>query len=302
VFRRNYSNSRLYGDISGGYASNYPYRGDSAFNPYPGSYNILENNVSENNGAGFDIQAESLSDGNQILGNISINDQYGVAVAARENYPINTIIRDQVVINPLEVGIYHRGGSNGQASNVSVIGSSSAQGIVADIMPSPALNAPSPSFFCTDCISVNSSTGFGMMKQSSWAIDYAVAYGNATNVIPAGSANYTHMLSVDPKMTGPYAFIPSTSALKGAGKDGNDIGANVLYRYQNGVLTTQPLWDATSGAFPCGAIIAGVNDVAGSSCYDINVRLNINSSTLPSSYSNGGVSAPKNLRITSNTP
>ena len=38
--------------------------------------------------------------------------------------------------------------------------------------------------------------------------------------------------------------------MKGAGKGGTDIGASVLYRFQNGVLTNQPLWDPVTGAFP----------------------------------------------------
>ncbi len=31
-------------------------------------------------------------------------------------------------------------------------------------------------------------------------------------------------------------------ALQGKGQNGADIGANILYEYQDGVLTNQPLW------------------------------------------------------------
>jgi hypothetical protein len=41
---------------------------------------------------------------------------------------------------------------------------------------------------------------------------------------------------------GAYLFIPPNSPLKGAGQGGSDIGANIIYRYQDGVLTNQPLW------------------------------------------------------------
>jgi hypothetical protein len=41
---------------------------------------------------------------------------------------------------------------------------------------------------------------------------------------------------------GAYLFVPACSPLKHAGQGGTDIGANILYRYQNGTLTTQPLW------------------------------------------------------------
>jgi len=39
---------------------------------------------------------------------------------------------------------------------------------------------------------------------------------------------------------GAYLFVPP--ALKGKGENGADIGAEVLYRYQDGVLTNEPLW------------------------------------------------------------
>ena len=52
-------------------------------------------------------------------------------------------------------------------------------------------------------------------------------------------------------------FVPTTSPMKGAGHDGEDIGANVLYRYQDGELTSQPLWNPQTGAFPCGAVVPG---------------------------------------------
>ena len=71
-------------------------------------------------------------------------------------------------------------------------------------------------------------------------------------------------------------FIPQSSPMKGAGKNGEDIGANILKRYEEGVLTNQSLWDADTGAFPCGAIVSGLNDVSSSSCFDVHERLNVN--------------------------
>jgi Chondroitinase B len=41
---------------------------------------------------------------------------------------------------------------------------------------------------------------------------------------------------------GAYFFIPTNSPLKRAGQGGSDIGANIIYRYVDGVLTDQPLW------------------------------------------------------------
>jgi len=63
--------------------------------------------------------------------------------------------------------------------------------------------------------------------------------------------------------------------MKGAGKNGADIGANIIYRYEDGILTDQKLWDQTTGQFPCGATVSGMNDIVGSSCFDVNQRLNV---------------------------
>ena len=68
-------------------------------------------------------------------------------------------------------------------------------------------------------------------------------------------------------------------------KDGRDIGANILYRYQGGQPTTQPLWDPATGKFPCGAVVPGINDGA-KRCTNIHERLNVNTNgcAFPAGY------------------
>ncbi len=41
---------------------------------------------------------------------------------------------------------------------------------------------------------------------------------------------------------GAYLFVPNNSPLKGAGANGADIGANIIYEYVDGQLTNTPLW------------------------------------------------------------
>ena len=41
---------------------------------------------------------------------------------------------------------------------------------------------------------------------------------------------------------GAYFFVPANSSLKGGGQGGSDIGANIIYEYENGQLTNKPLW------------------------------------------------------------
>ena len=111
-------------------------------------------------------------------------------------------------------------------------------------------------------------------------------------------ANVTNAFTSAPTNLGTnYVWIPPASNLHAAGAGGADIGAEVLYRYQNGVKTKTTLWDAVSGAFSCGAIVAGVNDVAGASCSNVHVRLNVSASTLPAGYGGSTLSVPANFRL-----
>jgi hypothetical protein len=82
--------------------------------------------------------------------------------------------------------------------------------------------------------------------------------------------------AINPQLGACKVWIPDGSPMKGAADDGDDVGANVLYRYQNGTLTSQRLWDPASGSFPHGALVAGVNDVPGESAFDVHERLNVN--------------------------
>ena len=77
------------------------------------------------------------------------------------------------------------------------------------------------------------------------------------------------------------AYVPAGSAMEGAGQDGADIGANILYRYVDGALTSEPLWDPQTGAFPCGAVVEGVNDTPGDSCIGLHERVHVATAGCP---------------------
>jgi hypothetical protein len=70
-----------------------------------------------------------------------------------------------------------------------------------------------------------------------------------------------------------------------AGAGGGPIGANILYRYEDGTLTTEPLWDPATRAFPCGAVIPDINDGA-IRCTNLHTRLGVTGSgcVLPAGY------------------
>jgi hypothetical protein len=132
--------------------------------------------------------------------------------------------------------------------------------------------------FATNTLIVNAGPdgAFNVGNVAQWSASYVWAYNNASSSPGLGDGHYSHVFTSDPKLGACKVFIPSGSGPKGAGAGGADIGANILYRYQDGVLTNTPLWDPATGRFPCGAQVAGINDVAGSSCFDVHTRLNVN--------------------------
>jgi hypothetical protein len=71
------------------------------------------------------------------------------------------------------------------------------------------------------------------------------------------------------------AYLGASSSLRGAAGIEGDVGANVVFRYVDGVLSSEPFWNPRTGAFPCGAIVAGVNDDPSDSCSGVHERLHV---------------------------
>ena len=308
TLRRCYANSRAYVDISGGYVSGNPSGGDEAFVFYQSSDSIAENSISENKTMGFEAHGGTTFDGlsggdnNKFLGTISIYDSYGGIVDARpytnlitpENpYGIepaeNNLYKNFLVLNPIIPGIYLRDGSNTLIESATVINSLTHRGIAADSRETYTPCATNPgkcTFTVRNSIVVdNNVSGILSIEQDSWLFDYTNSFNNGVtgidNYYPSetindATGNITNSMSIAPELGNCLVYIPSASPMKNAGKDGEDIGANILYKYENGVLTTQQLWNATTGEFPCGAIVPGINDRAGDSCFDVHKRLNVN--------------------------
>ncbi|MEM6990412.1 MAG: hypothetical protein AAF721_07945 [Myxococcota bacterium] len=80
------------------------------------------------------------------------------------------------------------------------------------------------------------------------------------------------------------AYVPADSNMVGLGENGDDIGASLLFRYHEGVLTDEPLWERGTGRFPCGAQVAGVNDDPATSCIGVHERLHVGTVGCPLPY------------------
>lgn len=277
IARRNYANSRGYSDIPGGWGSTGWKRGQAVLTVYPGSNNIGENNVSEGQRTGISISASDETVGNKFFGNISLNDFYGMLIVSRGTgtklMPRNTVIENAVIVAPSFYGIWGRGNKNTQVKSSSIFGGEA--GILADYEKTNVGDGLYSFFSKNTLVHQVGTYGFRMVGQKEFSHKFAASYKPKVNFSP--NYNYFNEQTSDPMLGTCKVFIPRNSSLKDKGEMGADIGANILNRYEEGVLTNQPLWNPQTGEFPGGAIVKGVNDISGSSRFDVHKRLNVNS-------------------------
>ena len=297
-FLRNYASKRNYSQITcaNGYANANLGHG---FQNYESSYTLWENNISEGpvpqiayGGFSIDTINGNNAYGAQFLGNISLN-----ATGFNQNPHTSTDIlsglnySNNVVITPTTVGMYVRGTTLNTVDHFSIFSPNGSNcvgpcdGFIQDndgsginITPSSTVGT---SFIFNNPKSIEGflvSNGTSSMSDlgSSGAGASAISNNTVSNPFTAAPTN----------MGSCYLWIPSSSNLSAAASDGTDMGATVLYEYSEGSITATPLWSAASGAFHGGAIVAGINDVAGSSLFDVQSRLNVNQNgcSYPSSY------------------
>jgi len=305
IFRRVYVNARGW--------QPHPDRirsiGDISAVFYGSSNSIMENVVVEGDdeisgcpdcgSQGMQIHSDAV--GNMILGSIAINTNInGYRLDSRavsKNLVKNTVLQNIVSYSNHDRGGFgsfvQLGAVNTQMENVSIIdasGSSTARGLTLDGRCAACGNGQptNTSFHGENILSVGGSPAFqGFFVSSKWPIlggwdiEYTNAFNWTTAYVPtSGDAygSFSYNKSTDPGLGGCIIYIPDSSPMKGAGKNGEDIGANVIYRYEDGLLTNEKLWDQTTGQFPCGAVVDGVNDdlnFPDSSCINVHKRLNV---------------------------
>lgn len=295
VFRRNYCHPHLRADIAGGYASATPTSGENCFIIYPGDDNVIENNIAEGfQLKGYAAEATNNADRNLFLGNIAIGAQRGLQLDSRvgtgaQFMPKDNTIRDHVSIDPTIVGFYLRGTKNTQVINSMSLGtgSGSVSGFIADLPPT-AQGDGAPSVFFTNTLAHDMGTNGYNIGASHLSDGTNVdAFSNGTNY--ASDYAWTSKFTTDPQLGTCKVWRPDGSAAKT-----NNWGADILFRYIDGAITTTPLWDPTVGEFPHGAIIAGVNDTPGESVATVHTRLNVNTGgcSFPAGYGGGGGGGP----------
>jgi hypothetical protein len=310
TFRRNYVNPRDHYQWEG-FPEDRRQWSDEAIAYYRGSWGIAENNINEGRNVGYHAHGGdtyALQPGgswNEFLGNIGLHNKHASRIDARidpfvqARPAIGNVFRNFLVVGVANgLGLWYSSATDGFASNVTIY-DGQGTGFRADSRSRPPCEEVAPYGGCTHhlqnaLVFENSGVGIENAQQDDWLVEYSNAYNNAgENFEPRDTpgddrGHIQYSMSVDPTEMGLGAgecivFVPARSNMKGAGKNGADIGANILYRYRNGRLTDQPLWNARTGAFPHGAVVEGINDRAGDSLFDVHERLNVNTNgcTLP---------------------
>jgi hypothetical protein len=329
--RRNYINPRNWGNsaVETGVCTPYPTNGNDSTASYADNNDTWENNIVENASEAYSNDPEGYNGGLcttslfniQWLGNIALSTGYGLQSSAHSVGTAcvlqNISAVNDVFINQSVIPVFMRSAVGTVIKNVSIFNTANppayAGNYAQDNDPGengagststitnteiiPNLSFPGYTDSCsTNCVSPSSMniSNSGSQGQSGSSL----ATVTVTNPILANPAGFGSC----------YLWVPDgATALKGKGVGGADVGANVLYQYIGGTLTTNKLWDTTTGApLFAGATVAGLNDMAansacvnnanfpasgtGCSLFDIANRLNINKNgcTFPSSY---GVSA-----------
>ncbi|WP_407272006.1 hypothetical protein [Radiobacillus sp. PE A8.2] len=290
--------------------------GDASAVFYYTANSTIENTISENKNESFSLgisgfrtaSGENSGRHNSLYGSISMNDnRSGSFSQSRERLNnsdpeagkpvIDQYVENFLVLNAAKRGISVRAGKELQFNNMTLYNVQEYEGngafhINGDYQKVGNTIWPS----CDDINGCDHDIKNSLFLDNPGAVittsgteDWNVQHSNFWNngsigteeAIEDDSGNIQHSQQVEPKGMGLEAgqclvYIPEDSNMSGAGEDGADIGANILYRYQDGELTDEPLWDPVTGQFPHGAIVEGLNDIPGQSAFDVNERLNVN--------------------------
>jgi hypothetical protein len=298
VFRRNYVNGRDGGDqCASAYKSGDEARADEGLSFYRSSGGIMENNVAERVNGGLTCHGGPVGscDDSRFLGNVALNTFRGFGADTRcrglDPCPADRIVErnlweNDVAYNEpgvtMQYGFWFIATVGATMRNNTVIGFTTA-GIRAQLDP-PDRAVRSRVSLAAENTLLHKGVAFPVdvedFREGTSHLDYVnVSQNRRRNALVRKDVwcptCFEHVTERDARLGTCTVFIPSTSPLKGAGQDGADIGANILYRYRDGQLSAEPLWDPATGAFPCGAVVPGVNDRPGSSCSDVHLRLHV---------------------------
>jgi hypothetical protein len=292
TFRRNYLHSRYAVSVANTVGADDPTRGEVAIQLEECASALLENNVAEVVGTGFSVVGRSVGSsytdpppygvsGARLYGNL-VRDavSQGFRVETRCDAASPCVVPERIVADTLIVN----GVALGTATGVSVDagpGTRVDNLTLVDVQTGVALMRSAGNmgleFFeasaARTLVRGYSGVAFWADGNADWSFEHCAAQAPATDAVDF-SPNDEHVLlpvtAADDD--GCVAYLGRGSLLHGAAGADGDVGANVINRYQDGALTDAPLWDPRTGAFPCGAVVPGINDDPSQSCIGVHER------------------------------
>jgi hypothetical protein len=295
-FRRNYFHSRYASSEGNAVGTDDPTRGEIAIQVEESSSPLLENNVAEVVGIGFSVvgrpPGSSYTDpapypvsGARLFGNL-VRDalQSGFRVETRCNDAVpcqlpEAIPRDTLIVNGVvlqaDTGFSVDAGPGTRVDNVTAVDVKNG----VRLWRGPGnVGLEFAASAARSLVRGYSGVAYGAADAADWFFEHCAAEAPAAGALDFSPHDERVRLPVTTSGADScVAYLGASSALRGAAGIEGDVGANVVFRYVDGVLTKEPLWQPGTGAFPCGAIVAGVNDDPSQSCSGVHERFQVGS-------------------------
>jgi hypothetical protein len=295
TFRRNYFHSRYAVSVANTVGADDPTRGEVAIQVEESASALLENNVAEVVGTGFSVVGRAVGSsytdpppygvsGARLYGNL-VRDALstGFRVETRCDAASPCVVPERIVTDTLIVN----GVALGTATGVSVDAAPGTRvdnltlvdvhtGVALKRGPSNMGLASFEASAARTLVRGYSGVAFWAEGATEWSFAHCAAQAPAIEAVDF-SPNDEHVLLPVTAANDDacVAYLGRGSPLqRAAGADG-DVGANVIYRYRDGTLTNAPLWDPRTGAFPCGAVVPGINDDPSQSCIGVHERFRV---------------------------
>jgi hypothetical protein len=293
-FRRNYFHSRYAASEGNAVGTDDPTRGEIAIQVEESSSPLLENNVAEVVGIGFSVvgrpPGSSYTDpapypvsGARLFGNL-VRDalQSGFRVEARCNDAVPcqlpaVIPRDTLIVNGVvlqaDTGFDVDAGPGTRVDNVTAVDVKNG----VRLWRGPGnVGLQFAASAARSLVRRYSGVAYGAADTADWFFEHCAVEGPAAEALDFSPKDERVRLPLTASSPdGCVAYLGAGSALRGAAGIEGDVGANTVFRYVDGVLTQEPLWRPATGQFPCGAIVAGVNDDPSQSCRGVHERLHV---------------------------
>jgi hypothetical protein len=300
VIRLNYLNSRDTTDPPGTSVSDDPARGDTGVVLEETNNVYAENNIVEDVSVGFSVLGRAPNatpsvpgmdiNNNHLFGNIvyqpasvgfRIDSRCASANPCDGPHTISgTQLSNDVVVGGA-LGISDAGSRNTTIDKCSVF--DAARGVYVVKEPQNLAIPASMTTTSTLVMGFQSVGFFADIRLASWAIAHCAASGGYDpaneSYEPDDPAHVMDKVMAKPEDVGVCrAYIPAGPLRTGAL---NDVGANVIYQYdETGTLMMDQLvWGPVFAG--CGGTVMGVNDMSKPSCETVNQRLDVRTPACP---------------------